>query len=254
MRKSFLGLAAVSLIALSAPAFAEDAPESAIKITGNVALVTDYRFRGVSQNGQDAAVQGGITLTHESGFYVGTWASSINFAGHTEVDLFAGYSKEIAPGLTADVGLLYYLYPKHSGGVYTPTDFFEPYVNLTQTIGPAAIKVGVNYSWEQDALATLKPGDSGNASSFYIHAEPSVSIPNTPFGLNGHVGYAASDSFMANPTLDWSNTKGTVWDWSVGATATWKMLTFGVSYVDTNINPPARGVDGGVVFSVTAAF
>ncbi|MBO9576475.1 MAG: hypothetical protein J7494_12105 [Sphingobium sp.] len=251
MRKSILGLSAVSLIALATPAFAEDAPASdGIKITGNVALVSDYRFRGVSQNGQDAAVQGGITVTADNGFYVGTWASSINFAGHTEVDLFAGYSKEVAPGVTADVGVLYYLYPKHGAG---DTDFFEPYVNVTVAVGPATIKAGANYAWAQSALADLKTG-AGDSDSLYLHLEPSVAVPGTPLGFNAHVGYASSRSFMANPTLDYSNTKGDTWDWSVGATATYKMLTFGVSYVDTDIKPAARGVDGGIVFSLTAAF
>jgi len=253
MRKSILGLSAVSLIALATPAFAQDEAESSIKITGSAALVTDYRFRGVSQSGQNAAVQAGVTLNHDSGFYVGTWGSSVNFAGSAEIDLFAGYAKEIAPGVTADIGLLYYLYPKHSGGVYSPTDFYEPYVNLTGAVGPATVKVGVNYAWEQDALGNLKTG-TGKASSFYFHAEPSIAIPNTPIGLNAHVGYAVSDAFPANATLDWSNTKGNTWDYSIGATATWRNLTFGVSYVDTDIKPASRGVDGGVVFSLTAAF
>jgi uncharacterized protein (TIGR02001 family) len=252
MRKSILGLSAVSFLALATPAFAQDAPaeDNGIKITGNVALVSDYRFRGVSQSGQNAAVQGGITVTTDSGFYVGTWASSINFAGSSEIDLFAGYSKEIAPGVTADVGVLYYLYPKHGAGA---TDFFEPYVNVTAAIGPATVKVGVNYAWSQSALGDLKTG-TGESDSIYFHVEPAFAIPNTPVALNAHVGYASSNSFMANPTLDYSNTKGDTWDWSVGATATYKMLTFGVSYVDTDIKPAARGLDGAVVFSLTAAF
>ncbi len=253
MRKSILGLSAVSLLALATPAFAADEPAPEFKVTGSAAIVTDYRFRGVSQSGQNAAAQAGITLNHSSGFYAGTWGSSINFAGSAEIDLFAGYTTTVAPGITVDAGLLYYLYPKHTGGVYTPTDFFEPYVNLTGAIGPATLKVGVNYAWEQDALADLKTG-VGNASSIYFHAEPSITIPNTPVGLNAHLGYALSDAFPGNPTLDFSNTKGDVWDYSFGATATWRNLTLGVSYVDTDIKPAARGVDGGVVFSLTAAF
>ena len=252
MRKSILGLSAVSLLALAAPAFAEDKPadDSDIKITGTVALVSDYRFRGVTQSGQNVAIQGGLTATSKSGFYVGTWASSINFAGSSEVDLFAGYSKEVAPGVTADVGVLYYLYPKHGAGA---TDFFEPYVNVTFAVGPATVKAGVNYAWAQSALGNLQTG-TGDSDSIYLHVEPSFAIPNSPIALNGHFGYASSKSFMANPTLDYSNTKGDTIDWSVGATATYKMLTFGVSYVDTDVKPAARGVDGAVVFSLTAAF
>ncbi len=244
MRKSILGLSAVSLLAFTAPAFADDAPASAIKITGNVGLVSDYRFRGFSQSGENAAVQGGITLNHESGLYAGTWASSISFAGNTEVDLFAGYTHAVAPGLTVDVGLLYYLYPKHTGGVYSPTDFFEPYLNLTQAIGPASIKVGVNYAWDQDAL--------GGNSSVYLHAEPSIAIPNTPLSLDGHIGYAKSDGFPGGAGNDHH-----VWDYSVGGALAYKNLSFGVHYVDTDelrSNAEVEHADGAVVFSLTASF
>jgi uncharacterized protein (TIGR02001 family) len=238
MRKSILGLSAVALFAsMSTPALAqEEEAAEPITITGSAALVSDYRFRGFSQSSQNVAVQAGITATHESGFYVGTWGSSISFAGSSEVDIFGGWSGAVAEGVTVDVGLLYYLYPKHGGG---DTDFFEPYVNLIGTVGPATIKVGANYAWSQSAL--------GDNDAIYLHAEPSTAIPGTPFGLNGHLGYASSDAFPGG--FD-----GEVWDWSLGATATWKNLTFGVSYVDTDEPGQIRGSDAAVVFSLTAAF
>jgi uncharacterized protein (TIGR02001 family) len=238
MRKSILGLSAVALFAsLSTPALAqEEEAAEPITITGSAALVSDYRFRGFSQSSQNVAVQAGITATHESGFYVGTWGSSISFAGSSEVDIFGGWSGAVAEGVTVDVGLLYYLYPKHGGG---DTDFFEPYINLIGTVGPATIKVGANYAWSQSALV--------DNDAIYLHAEPSIAIPGTPFGLNGHLGYASSDAFPGG--FD-----GEVWDWSLGATATWKNLTFGVSYVDTDEPGQIRGSDAAVVFSLTAAF
>ena len=66
-------LATVVCLALSAtPAFAQEtAPPPPVTVSGSVALVSDYRFRGVSQSDEEAAIQGGITLTHESGFYAG---------------------------------------------------------------------------------------------------------------------------------------------------------------------------------------
>lgn len=249
MRNIILGMSAFALAAIATPALADEAAPEAVKLSGNVALVSDYRFRGFSQSSEDPAIQGGLTATHESGLYAGVWASSISFYGNTEVDLFAGYSKEIAPGITADVGLLYYLYPQHKSVTgATNTDFFEPYVNLTAAVGPATLKVGANYSWKQSALLDA----AGNkADAFYIHAEPSIAIPNTPLGINGHIGYAKSDAFPGGPD-------GSVVDYSIGATATYKMLTFGVSYVNTDISKSlgkeAIGADGAAVFSLTAAF
>jgi uncharacterized protein (TIGR02001 family) len=248
MRKSIIGLSAVSLLALATPAMAED-EMPAIKITGSAALVSDYRFRGFSQSGENAAVQGSININHESGFYVGTWASSISFAGNTEIDLYAGYTKAVAPGVTVDVGLLYYLYPKKGGG---PTDFFEPYVNLTGAIGPATVKIGVNYAWAQSAL--------GDNSAIYFHAEPSIAIPGTPLSLDAHVGYAVSDAFPGGYGADHH-----VWDYSIGGAIAYKNLSFGVHYVDTDEQryrsaPLAGtgaedvGADGAVIFSLTASF
>jgi uncharacterized protein (TIGR02001 family) len=246
MRKSILGLSALLMSVAATPALAQDEePAEAIKITGSAGLVSDYRFRGFSQNSEDAAIQGGLTATHESGFYVGTWGSSISFAGHTEVDIFAGYATEITPGVTLDAGLLYYLYPKH--GDYN-TDFFEPYVNLSGTVGPVSLKVGANYAWKQSALIDAS---GSKADAIYLHVEPTIAIPETPFALVGHAGWAKSDAFPGGPD-------GETFDYSLGATLTYKMLTFGVSYVNTDVSKTlgkeAIGADGAVIFSIGAAF
>lgn len=82
--------------------------EPAITISGSAALVSDYRFRGVSQSDEGIALQGGFTVSHESGFYVGTWASNLagwgTFGGaNLELDIFAGYTLPVGEG-TLDVG------------------------------------------------------------------------------------------------------------------------------------------------------
>jgi uncharacterized protein (TIGR02001 family) len=241
MRKSILGLSALSLFAIATPALAEDEATPEWKVTGSATLVSDYRFRGFTQSSENAAVQGSINLNHESGFYVGTWASSISFAGSSEIDLYAGYTTEVASGVTVDVGLLYYLYPKHGG---VDTDFFEPYVNVSGALGPLNWKMGVNYAWSQSAL--------GDNSAIYFHSEPSVAIPGTPITLNGHVGYAVSDGFPGGLGADHH-----VWDFSVGASAAWRNLTLGVNYVNTDekrSNAEIAGSDGAIVFSLGASF
>ena len=91
-----IATAALALMS-SVPAFAQEEPAGPVTISGSVALVSDYRFRGVSQTDKGMAVQGGITATHESGAYVGTWASNLGgwgrFGGsNMELDLFAGYA------------------------------------------------------------------------------------------------------------------------------------------------------------------
>ena len=103
---------AVSLLALglALPAFADE-------LSFNVGAVSDYRYRGISQTRLKPALQGGIDYAAPSGFYVGSWASTIQWikdAGgksDVEIDVYGGYKAELTPGLILDFGLLQYVYP-----------------------------------------------------------------------------------------------------------------------------------------------
>jgi len=69
-------------------------------LNGNFSLTSDYRFRGISQTQNAAAIQGGVDYTHASGFYAGNWNSSISSQMYTngsgmESDLYAGFKKPI---------------------------------------------------------------------------------------------------------------------------------------------------------------
>lgn len=238
--KSIAG--ALLLAATATPAFAQDEAEApdAFTITGSATVVSDYRFRGFTQSNEEAAIQGGFTVAHESGIYVGTWGSSIGFANGTEIDVFAGFAKEVASGLTADIGATVYLYP----GTANST-IIEPYFALTGTVGPATIKGLV--AWAPDGQDSL-----ADAGSFYTSATVTIAIPETPLKVKGSLGHAWSDSFLGGYDGD-----GRVLDYSIGAEASWKALTFGVSYVNTNERAPFKetfGADGAVLFTLGAAF
>ena len=115
MRISTMTLGALLLAASATPAFAQDAPTAPppeITVNATAAIVSDYRFRGISQTDKQFAFQGSITVTHASGFYVSAWGSSVTdyvVAGgnaRQEIDLIAGYSKTIN-GIKRDGGVLY---------------------------------------------------------------------------------------------------------------------------------------------------
>src|SRR5688572_5950194 len=81
MRKSMLVLAASAAFAIPslATAQAPAAAKSPHVFTGNIALVSDYRFRGISQTFEKPALQGGFDYTHEpSGIYLGNWNSNVS--------------------------------------------------------------------------------------------------------------------------------------------------------------------------------
>ena len=259
MRTSIKGLFALALLASTAPAFAQDAadPPSDITVSGGVTLVSDYRFRGVSFTAEDPAIQGTININHSSGFYGGVWASNLEDSpvfGSIEIDLYGGFKTEVTSGVTLDVGLLYYYYPNGDNraapvppatiGAPLNSDYFEPYASISGTIGPASIKLGAAYAWDQSAL--------GGNDNIYVYTDLGLGIPDTPITLAGHLGYSNGSLTLG---------AGNYWDWAVGADlALGQGLTAGVRYIDTDLDQ-LTGIratdtlyDETVLFSIGVSF
>jgi uncharacterized protein (TIGR02001 family) len=258
MRFSMISFGAL-LLATTAPAMAQDetAPAPAITINGSATVVSDYKFRGISQTDGNFAVQGGLTVSHSSGFYVSVWGSSIDDyvtvhgTAHQEIDLIAGY-KTTFGGATFDIGALYYVYPGTRPGFPgddSASDFVEPYASLAYGIGPVTAKVSAAYAPKQKALAINQT--SPKEDNLYIAGDLSAAIPNTPIGLTAHLGHTFGPSWLSGPTDEYT-------DWALGASATYKNLTFGVQYVDTDtffITPSGKdAAKGGVIGSVGVSF
>ncbi len=256
MRITLTGLSVLAAAAAAVPALAQDAPASPLTVTGGATLISDYRFRGVSQTDRRFAIQGTLGVSHSSGLYVGTWGSSIDDyvanGGDQEIDLYAGYKKTIS-GTTIDGGLLYYYYPG-SGGV--TSDFIEPYLNASHTFGPVSAKVGLNYAWKQHGLSCAydaRCAGKAREDNLYTYGEVSGGIPGTGVTLTGHLGETWGRSYLSNGLKNYT-------DWSVTAAYTWKALTFSVAYVDTDFKKGEFVVDGrnevkgGVVAGISVAF
>jgi len=232
----------------AAPASAQEGPAPAFTITGGMTLASQYRFRGISLSDEQAALQGTINLNHESGLYAGVWGSSLDGFGelggsNLELDFYAGYRREVVDGLTLDAGLLYYAYPGSTGGDF---EFFEPFANVSGPIGPATAKVGLAFAPAQDAL--------GDNSNLYLFGDLSAPIPGTPVTLNGHLGRSKGDTALSPG--------GLYWDWSLGASASWRNLTLALSYVDTDaseaealsVGATRDIVDAALIVSLAASF
>ncbi len=126
-----LPAAAVFATAFST-AFAQE--EESFPVEGNIGVTSNYVFRGVTQTGDGAAVQGGLDYAHESGLYVGTWTSNVNFAGGTELDVYGGFSGE-AEEFGYDIGVIGYLYPEADGDA----NFAEVYLGLSYDMFSAGV-------------------------------------------------------------------------------------------------------------------
>jgi len=179
INKNLLVLAA---LAVSGAVVAQTkAPEPDYTLSYNIGAVTDYRFRGISQSRLNPALQGGIDFAHKSGFYVGTWASTIKWVkdaggdAPVEIDLYGGY-KGAYNNIGYDVGLLSYQYPSHKLAISPVTN--ELYV--AGTYGPATLK----YSHSVSNLF----GFADSKNSYYLDLSAGFDLGNG-YSVTPHIGY-----------------------------------------------------------------
>jgi uncharacterized protein (TIGR02001 family) len=192
---------------------------AAAEISGNIALTTEYRFRGISQTNRDPAVQGGFDWGHDSGFYVGTWASNVSFTeGGTEIDVYAGWGADLSENFALDLGVLYYGYP---------SDEDADYVEVYGSLGFFGATLGLNYSPEY----TYDTGDY-----FYLYGSYSLPLGeiaslDLQLGLNQFEDSDALGSFLGavDPGKSYL-------DYSIGATVAVAGVDLTLAYVGTDID------------------
>jgi uncharacterized protein (TIGR02001 family) len=100
--------------------------------SANIGATSNYLWRAQTQSDGHPAIQGGLDYAADNGLYVGTWASNEEFVQAsgdkkkgTELDLYAGYKKELKNGLSYDVGAVKYGYPNNNAN-----EFSEAYLKL----------------------------------------------------------------------------------------------------------------------------
>jgi len=150
------------------------------ELSANVGVVSNYYFRGFSETDNGAAVQGGLDWEAPSGFYVGTWASNVDFGDSTsyELDLYLGFANELDNGLGYDFGYLYYAYPDAPDSA----DFGEIYGELSFS----GFSIGAAYVIHDSSDSALVTGD------LYYYAGFEVPLANE-FSLGFLVGRTAFD-------------------------------------------------------------
>jgi uncharacterized protein (TIGR02001 family) len=178
MKKTLLAVTLAALTSGAATtALAADpkAPAPDFELSGNVAVVSDYRFRGFSETDRKAAFQGGFDLAHKSGFYIGNWNSNVKYASTSlEIDVYAGYATELND-ISLDVGLLKYYYPGNTENLNTT----EAYVGLGY--GPLSYK----YS---RTMSDYRFGTSNQKGAAYHDLSLEVSL-NDQITVGAHAGF-----------------------------------------------------------------
>jgi uncharacterized protein (TIGR02001 family) len=268
IQKTAIALAASGLFTTAA--FAQTAPAApeASPVTANVTVVSDYRYRGISQSNMKPAIQGGFDYAHESGFYIGNWNSSISWIGDLnpgvsapiEMDFYGGFKKElIGPGFASDFGVLQYAYPTSGNLTYVNPNTTELYAAQNFTAGPVTGYLKFSYS------VTNTFGNANSSGSYYPDLTVNYDTGIWGLALNAHVGYqyiagTPTGSTTSNSSL-YSYT-----DWKLGITKDFGGgLSAAVSYIDTNaktvgssyayVSPQGKNLGGSTgIISLTKTF
>lgn len=208
---------AAALLALPLAATAQDeaAEEEESMFSWNAALSSDYLFRGVSQTDEKPSLQLGADLNFDSGFYVGVWASNVDFGAggpDIELDTYIGWNTDLSERVNLDLALNRYNYIGEADG-YGALDYNEflgvvtldetwsftlGYTNDVYGLDDDGFYYGVGGSfditqgWGLDV--TVGQSTFGNSTGIDDYMDYSIGV-NRDFGpVNMAVGYYGTDS------------------------------------------------------------
>lgn len=231
--KTSLFAAASAVALLAGVAAAQE--ESPWKVSGTVAVTSNYMFRGISQSDGDPALQAGVTVAHESGFYVGFWGSNIDFndgffsgkeAAELELDLFAGYGFALGEDTALDLNFTYYAYPGSYGGY----DYDNYEISATLSHDFKFAKVAAKLAYSPDFFGAEE-------EAFWLNGN--ITVPVTDWlSISGNYGEQFGEVFDDYAAYD------------IGVTAVYQNVSFDARYVGTDID----GIDKEFVFTVGFAF
>jgi uncharacterized protein (TIGR02001 family) len=232
-------LAVPSLAAAQAAApAAAPAPTPEYTFTGNLGLVSDYRFRGISQTFKQPAIQGGFDFSHTaSGIYLGNWNSNVNSGagfpgGSIEMDFYGGW-KHSWGDFGLDLGGIYYYYPGTDANI---TNFPANPRNLTKThsgrVDNGELYVAGSWKWlslKYSHAVTDYFSLPDTKGSNYIDFSGTYDLGDG-WGIVGHVGWFNLKNWHNNTNA----TDGDYTDWKIGVTKDISGWVLGAAYIDTS--------------------
>lgn len=161
------------------------------EFSGNLGVQSNYYFRGVTQTDDKAAVSGGLDWAHDSGFYVGTWASNVDFGGKEdmEVDLYAGIGNDIGDsGFNYDLSVWYYWYPG-AGGDQQGGDL--DYTEISGSLGWQWLTATIAYTVDSEYDDDDGPFIEGD---IYYNLSADLPVDLAGFTPNAFIGYYDFDA------------------------------------------------------------
>lgn len=215
-------LSKLSYAVVVASLMAAGVAQAEIKTSGSVAFTTDYKFRGISQSNTNAAVQGSMTATHDSGVYFTAWGSSIaNANGGLELDTLLGYAGT-SGDVGYDVGVMRYNYPGNDGSKGKLS-----YNEVYASVSAKGAKLGVNYSDDYY-------DESGKF--LYVYGTYAAEVHNG-FGIVASVGLNQFDDAagLVAAGIPHGSNEDSYIDYKVGLTKSVEGIGFELAYIGTDI-------------------
>jgi uncharacterized protein (TIGR02001 family) len=223
--KLLLAAASLAGVCATTAAFADDAPAAPTwSLTGAIDVQSDYKFRGISQNDREPSPQGTLNLSGPEGFYIGTWASTVDFdptnSGnpYVELDIYGGKHTDLW-GVDWNLEPYYYSYPGEKYGSGSKADYFELINQFSKAFGPVTLTG--TWAWSPNLAFD---GGTGN----YLAGMASYTI-NDWLSVSGNVGHQWAQNAKYVGSSDYTYA-------DIGFTATWKGFALDLRYSGTDLN------------------
>jgi uncharacterized protein (TIGR02001 family) len=185
-------------------------------------LASDYRTRGISQTQGDPTAQAGATLAHSSGLYAGVWTANVDFGyglkTRQEVDYYAGWYWQASEAVNLDLGYIKYAYPKE--GQFNQSETYA-------ILSAYGIKAAAYYSSDVPNYI----GQDQDTLYSFIGYETRL-----PLDVGLELRYGRMD--FKDP-LFWSasgHSRDSYREWEAKLTRDFVGVTWGLSYVDTDLS------------------
>lgn len=249
--KKLLGTAAGILVSgsiFSAPLFAEEKKLDSGTFSGNVALVNEYYFRGLSQTDDAPALQGGfdytVDLDKEFALYAGIWGSNVDFneavasdGATVELDFYGGVTTSIADtGISMDVGFIYYTYPGSASNLNYA--FWEVQGSLGYDFGLASVTGSVNYS----------PDNFGKTgSAVYYKLGVDVPVLQDKATVSAYVARQTIQDEVSFGVPDYT-------EFNISVGTSFAGFDVSIAYSDTSVSPEGDGNGPAGLLTVSRSF
>tara|TARA_R110000822_G_scaffold14119_13_gene49830 strand:+ start:15728 stop:16447 length:720 start_codon:yes stop_codon:yes gene_type:complete len=232
MKKSIIALATSCLLTVSSAALAD--------LSATVSVTSDYTFNGVSQTGNDPALQASLDYSAANGFYVGTWASNVDFGNgddtNLEWDAYVGKYFQLNEKVGLDAGIAYYTY--HGDSASDSYNYPETYAKFAYNSSVGDTELNFWYSWDYFGL------DVGHYIAMVAHT-----IEIAP----GHSIKASFDRSTSNDENKWAwNENDTYNHICLEYITSYEGFALNLAVEDTSMNIDTA--DTRVVFTVSRTF